>query len=457
MPPSDQHLTRKAKLFYGAGDFGFALTDTVIGVIFAIFLTDVVGLAPALAAVAIFVGRTWDYINDPIIGYISDRTRSRWGRRRPFLIIGFIPFALGFSMMWWIPPIHSQGWLAAYYGAAFFIYDTFATFVYMPYYALTPELSQDYDERTNLTSYRMLFSLIGQLMAFTVPLAVIGAMHPENASKVLMVGIALGIAAALPLIMVFFGTKERPEYQNQEQPSIKESLKAVIGNRPFFFAIGVFLFTNTAFSIIQSILLYFLKYRMNLEGQSDLITGTVFICALISLPFWVWASKHWDKRIAYVIGMVFFSVVMIIMIMAAPEWNIAIIYVLAGLAGIGVGAMDVLPWAIIPDAIEYDELKTGKRHEGTFYSMVTLIGKIDGSVAVPLMLLVLGWSGFVPNAAVQTPSAIMAIRIMTGPVPAVVLCLGIVFALFYPITRKRHGAMRAEIAARKAAESVTPD
>jgi len=89
--------------------------------------------------------------------------------------------------------------------------------------------------------------------------------------------------------------------------------------------------------------------------------------------------------------------------------------------------------------------------------MVTLIGKIDGSVAVPLMLLVLGWSGFVPNAAVQTPSAIMAIRIMTGPVPAVVLCLGIVFALFYPITRKRHGAMRAEIAARKAAESVTPD
>jgi glycoside/pentoside/hexuronide:cation symporter, GPH family len=457
MPPTNEHLTRKTKLLYGTGDFGFALTDTVIGVIFAIFLTDVVGLAPALAAVAIFVGRTWDYINDPIIGYISDRTRSRWGRRRPFLIIGFIPFALGFSMMWWIPPIHSQGWLAFYYGAAFFIYDTFATFVYMPYFALTPELSQDYDERTSLTSYRMLFSLIGQLMAFTVPLAVIGAMHPENASKVLMVGIALGIAAALPLILVFLGTKERPEYQNQEQPSIKESFKAVLGNRPFFFAIGVFLFTNTAFSIIQSILLYFLKYRMNLESQSDLITGTVFICALISLPFWVWASKHWDKRIAYVIGMVFFSVVMITMIMAAPEWNIVIIYVLAGLAGIGVGAMDVLPWAIIPDAIEYDELKTGKRHEGTFYSMVTLIGKIDGSIAVPLMLLVLGWSGFVPNAAVQPPSAIMAIRIMTGPVPSVVLCLGIVFALFYPITRKRHGAMRAEIAARKAAEPATTD
>jgi GPH family glycoside/pentoside/hexuronide:cation symporter len=455
--PKDEHLSRKAKIFYGTGDFGFALTDTVIGVIFAIFLTDVVGLAPGLAAIAIFVGRTWDYINDPIIGYISDRTRSRWGRRRPFLILGFIPFALGFSMMWWIPPIHSQGWLAVYYGAAFFIYDTFATFVYMPYYALTPELTQDYDERTNLTSYRMFFSLIGQLIAFTVPLAIIGSMHPENGLKVTLVGVGLGFAAALPLIMVFFGTKERSEYLAQEQPTIKESLHAVLGNRPFFFAIGVFLFTNTAFSIIQSILLYFLKYRMNLESQSDLITGTVFILALLSLPFWVWASKHWDKRIAYVIGMVFFSVVMITMIMAGPGWNITIIYILAGLAGIGVGAMDVLPWAIIPDAIEYDEAKTGKRHEGTFYSMVTLIGKIDGSIAVPAMLLVLGWTGFVPNAAVQTPSAIMAIRMMTGPVPSVVLCLGILFALFYPITRKRHADLRAEIAAHKTAESATTD
>jgi GPH family glycoside/pentoside/hexuronide:cation symporter len=451
------HLPRKAKFFYGTGDFGFALTDTMIGVIFAIFLTDVVGLAPALAAAAIFVGRTWDYINDPIIGYISDRTRSRWGRRRPFLILGFIPFAIGFSLMWIIPPIHSQIWLAVYYGAAFFIYDTCATLVYMPYYSLTPELTQDYDERTNLTSYRMFFSLLGQLVAFIVPLAIIGTMHPENAMKVTFVGIALGVASALPLLIVFFGTKERSEYLAQEQPGIKETIRAVVGNRPFFFAVGVFLFTNTAFSIIQSILLYFLKYQMNLEAQGDYIFGTVFILALFSLPFWVWASKHWDKRIAYVIGMVFFSIVMIVMTFATPGWNPAIIYILAGLAGIGVGAMDVLPWSIIPDAIEWDELKTGKRHEGAFYSMVTLVGKIDGSVAVPLMLLVMGWSGFVPNAAVQTPSAILAIRIMTGPAPAVFLVLGILFALAYPLTRERHAELRIEIAARKALESKSAE
>ena len=450
----NERLSRRTKISYGAGDFGFALTDTVIGVLFAIFLTDVVGLAPALAAAAIFIGRTWDYINDPVIGFISDRTRSRWGRRRPFLIIGFIPFAIGFAMMWVIPPIQNQVWLAIYYGVAFFFFDTCATFVYMPYFALTPELTEDYDERTNLTSYRMFFSLIGQLIAFTAPLAIIGAMIPENALRVTWTGVLIGLAAALPLVLVFFGTRERPEHLEQDQPTIKESVKAAFTNRPFIFAVGVFLFTNTAFSIIQSILLYFLKYHMHLEAQSDLIMGVVFISALLSLPFWVWASRHWDKRIAYVIGMVFFSSVMITMISLDASWSLTIIYILATLAGIGVGAMDVLPWAIIPDAIEYDELKSGQRHEGMFYSFVTLIGKIDGSIAVPLILLVMGWSGFQPNATVQPASAILSIRLMTGLVPSIFLCLGILFALFYPLDRTRHAELRREIAERKAREAA---
>ncbi|HEX8990418.1 MAG TPA: MFS transporter [Anaerolineales bacterium] len=445
-----EFLSRRAKVLYGTGDFGFALTDTVIGVLFAIFLTDVVGLLPSLAAAAIFIGRTWDYINDPIIGYISDRTRSRWGRRRPFLLFGFIPFMLGFSMMWIIPPIHNQVGLAVYYGAAFFIYDTFATLVYMPFYALTPEMTEDYDERTSLTSYRMFFSLIGQLAAFTVPLAIIGSMQPVNGLRVTWTGVGIGVASALPLLLVFYGARERPEHLAQEQPTIRESVKAALGNRPFFFAVGVFLFTNTAFSIIQSILLYFLKYRMHLEAQSDLILGTVFIAALLSLPFWVWSSKHWDKRVAYVIGMIFFSVVMFAMISISPTWSPVLIYILAGLAGIGVGAMNVLPWAIIPDAIEYDELKTGKRHEGTFYSLVTLIGKIDGSIAVPLMLLVLGWSGFKANAVTQPASAILSIRMMTALAPAIFLCLGILFSVFYPLTRTRHAELRHQIAERKA-------
>ena len=108
-------LTRLTKLIYGFGDTGFSLTTTIIGAYFAIFLTDVVGIAPGTAAIAIFLGRSWDYVNDPIIGHISDRTRTRWGRRRPFLLFGALPFALAYMLMWFRPPFDSQVLLAVYY------------------------------------------------------------------------------------------------------------------------------------------------------------------------------------------------------------------------------------------------------------------------------------------------------------------------------------------------------
>ncbi len=122
-------------------------------------------------------------------------------------------------------------------------------------------------------------------------------------------------------------------------------------------------------------LLYFLKYRMNLEAESDLVAGTVFVVALLTLPFWERASRHWDKRVAYIAGMVFLSAVIITLIVISPSWGLTLVLILAALAGVGVGAVHVLPWAMMPDAVEWDEWATGQRHEGMFYSLVTLLRK----------------------------------------------------------------------------------
>jgi GPH family glycoside/pentoside/hexuronide:cation symporter len=403
----------------------------------------------------VFIGRTWDYINDPLVGILTDRTRSRWGRRRPYLLFGAIPFGLMFAMLWFRPPTDSQFLLAAYYAAAYFFFDTSYTFVTMPYFALTPELTSDYDERTALTTYRMAFSIIGSLMAFIVPLMIIGKMNPENANRVFMMGIIFGAICAVPPILTFFGARERPEYYERSQPGMRESLRAVWKNRPFLFAAGIFLFTWTAIDIIQAFLLYFLKYRMNLESESDLIMGTIFIVALLVLPFWEWASRKTDKRKAYIAGMIFFAGVMCTLILVSPSLGLPMILALSVLAGIGVSAVHVLTWSIIPDAVEVDELSTGQRHEGIFYSLVSLFKKIASSIAIPLTLLVLQWSGYVSNAAVQKPSAILAIRILIGPVPSVLLLAGIAFAIFYPLDRASHARARAEIAARHEAEQAS--
>ena len=170
-----------------------------------------------------FLGRTFDYINDPIIGYLSDRTRSRWGRRRPFILFGMLPFALAYMLLWWIPPFTTQVGLAIYYGVAFVLYDTFATVLYMPYFALTPELTSDYDERTSLTTYRMVFSTLGAMVAFIVPLAIIGTMNPQSAGRVQAVGTGVAVISILPMIAVFLGTRERSEYQDQKQAGLKNN------------------------------------------------------------------------------------------------------------------------------------------------------------------------------------------------------------------------------------------
>jgi len=395
---TDEHLPRRTKVLYGLGDIGFSLTDTTIAVAFTLFLLDVVGLDPFLTALALWLGRSCDFINDPLMGYISDRVRTRWGRRRPFLLFGFIPFGIAFSMLWWIPPTTSQAFLAAYFALAYLVFEACATIVYMPYFALTPELTQDYDERTSLTSYRMAFSILAALLAFTIPMTIIGTMEPENADLVWAVGIAFGVIAALPLLFTFLGTRERPEFIAQPKPGFRESVQAAWKNRPFVFASGVFLFTWTAIEFIQGTLLLFLKYRMGMEEESEYVLGTIFISALVTLPFWVWASQRWDKRIAYVVGMVFLAGVILTLTFISPSWGMAIIFTLAVLAGIGVGAVHVLPWSMIPDAIEVDELSTGNRHEGMFYSLVTLFRKVSSSIVVPLIPLALGWSGYIKNA-----------------------------------------------------------
>jgi len=446
-------LTRIQKIIYGIGDIGFSLTGTIIGAYFAIFLTDVVGINPAIAAAAIFIGRTWDYVNDPIFGHLSDRTRTRWGRRRPFLLFGALPYAIAFALMWWHPPLQTDKSLAIYYAIIYVFYDAAATFVYMPYYALTPELTSDYDERTSLTSTRMFFSILGGLIAFTVPMMIIGVLSPGNAQRVLLMGITFAIVSAIPLLIVFFNTRERPEFIQQEQPSLRQSFRAAWGNKPFIFGMFIFLFTWVSFDILTTILLFFIKYALRQEANSDLIMGIIFITAICALPVWNYASRRLNKRLAYIIGIAFWAVVQLVLVTIQPSSSFGLILFLCVLAGIGVGAAHILPWSIIPDAIEYGEMKTGERHEGMFYSLITLSQKVASSIAIPLALLVLSATGYVPNRAEQPASAILGIRILAGPIPAALLCLGILFAALYPLGRESYTQIAKELENRRTSRS----
>lgn len=445
-----EKLTRKAKLLYGVGDTGFSLTSTILGAYFAIFMIDVVGLQAETAAVAVLIGKSWDYINDPIFGYISDRTRSRWGRRRPYLLFGAVPYGLMFAMLWYQPGFESELALAAYYSVAYIFFEAAATLVYMPYFALTPELTDDYDERTSLTTYRMFFSIFGSLLAFIVPLMIVGSFSPENASRVFLMGIVFGAIAAAPLLLVFFGTQEREEFSALPEPGLRESLRIVRGNKPFIFGLVIYQMTWVSVNIVQAVLLFYVKYVAVREGASDVIMATIFVTAIFALPIWEYAARRWDKRWAYIGGVAFWAVVQIVLITVTAATPLPFILVLCLLAGIGVAAAHVLPWSIIPDAIEWGELHSGERHEGMYYSLVTLTNKIANSIAIPLVLFMLGRTGYVANAAQQPESALWGIRISMGPIPAVLLLVGIVFAYYYPLTREKFTELTRQLEIRRA-------
>jgi GPH family glycoside/pentoside/hexuronide:cation symporter len=438
------------KWMYGSGDLGFSITSTIIGVYFLFFLTDVVGINIKIAGLAIFIGRTWDYINDPLFGYISDRTRTRWGRRRPFLLFGAIPFAIFFTLMWWKPPIQGDLALVVYYTVIYILYDASATMIYMPYFALTPELTSDYDERTSLTSLRALFSLFGSLVAFTLPLLIVSTFSPENADSVLIMGLVFGFASAIPLWLVFFGSRERPEFMNQKQPSLGESIRASIDNPPFLFSAAIYLFTWVSIDILQASILYFIIHVVNQENHNELIMASIFVIAMFALPLWTWVSRRLNKRIAYIIGVAFLAAVLLVLVTLTPTTPIYIILILCILAGIGVSAAHVMPWSIIPDAIEYDELKTGERHEGMFYSFISLSQKIASSFAIFMVSQVLGATGYIQNSNQQPTSAVLGIRIVIGPIPAFMLCIGILFAILYPLGRERYTQIALELEEKRA-------
>jgi GPH family glycoside/pentoside/hexuronide:cation symporter len=424
-------LTLREKWTYGSGDLSFSLITTIVGAYFAIFLTDVVGVPASIAALAIFVGSTWDYVNDPLVGYISDRTRTRWGRRRPFLLFAAVPLTLAFTLMWWRPPITQPLVLGIYFSLVFVVYELAATFAYMPYLALTPELTSEYDERTALMSARAFFSILGSLIAFTIPLMIVGEFNPENAGRVLLMGAVFGAVCIIPLWMVFFGTRERKEFMHQPQPGVRQSIRSVRNNRPFVFSLVIYLFTWVTIAIIQLIMLYYIKYVIGREGNSDLIMATIFVTAMIALPAWEWISRKLNKRLAYIAGVAFLAAV------------------LSVLAGIGVSAAHIIPWSILPDAIEFGELQTGERHEGMFYSLITLAQKVAVSIALPLALLVLDRSGYVPNSDLQPASAVTGIRLIAGPIPAVLLGLGILFAVLYPLGRENYTEIARLLEARR--------
>ena len=445
------------KIAFGSGDLGTAITAGILGFFRLIFMTDVAGLNPATAGTILLIGRVWDAINDPIIGTISDRLNTRWGRRRPMFLFGALPLALTFVLLFIVPPFDASGkfW---YYVAVSFFFDTFYTIVNTPYTALTPELTRDYNERTSLNSYRFAFSIVGSLVAVIGHQVITGLYGADKQTGFFMSALILGIFSGLPYLFAFWGTYERPELRDPQEKNLSflEGLRITFSNKAFLNVVGIYLMSWLTLQAVQTILAYYLIYWLRRESlQLPVILG-VQVSAFVWLFIWSKVSNRIGKKKTYAIGMSVWIVVLLGLFSLPRDTSDGIVITLGALAGVGVAIAYLVPWAMLPDVIELDELKTGQRREGVYYGYFALLQKFGIAVGSWLIGQMLSVAGYItPPAGITTPiiqpdAVLTAIRLWIGPIPAVILIAGIVLALKFPITKEQHEQTMAELAKRRA-------
>jgi GPH family glycoside/pentoside/hexuronide:cation symporter len=446
-------LTLGSKFRYGLADLGFSLITSAMQFFLLFYYTDVAGIDPGLAGLALMVGKlTWDAVNDPLFGYWSDRTRSRFGRRRIYMLIGAVPLGIAAWIMFSLP--EGLTGVAAFLAVliSFWLVDSFHTMTTTPYYALTPELTRDYNERASLTSIRMVYSVFGYILgaALTTILAGIFQGIGLNMQQAWSAtGAVFGAVAIITTLVTTFSIKENPEMVGE--PSQLPAFKAIFTsfkNKPFITLMIAFILSSFSFTVLTALVPYFIQYQLDMGDQvSFVLLAMLLMIGIFLIPAKLISDKI-NKGPAYALGL-FIASLAVMTSFFFQRGPTPLIYVVAAVAGMGFSAQWVFPWSMLPDVIEYDEKMTGERREGIYYGLWAFLSKFTGALGVAVSGWALGLFGYVPNVE-QTVHALFGIRLFFAIVPAVVILISLPFLIWYPITRQKHAELVKELADRKA-------
>jgi len=466
--PVSEKLSTKTKLIYGLGDWGTSAATAARSLFWLYFLISVVGLNAGIAGVVILIGRIWDSVNDPLIGSLSDRIDTRWSRRRPFLLFGAIPFGLSFFFLFIQPPISDPVLLAVYYGLVFLLFDTMYTIINVPYSALTPELTEDYDERSSLAGWRIAIAILAALIAgATFQLLAENQIAPLfeptfGLSGSLRAGYAItaavwSITLMIPPLILFKTIREPQRVPPDKDPFRPwRTFLEVFSNRPFRIASVVYLLSFTTADIVITVMVWFLIFYLGAStGFVSLVIGLVLGLAFITMPLTVKMMHKFGKKKSYIAAMSIFAIVLFF-ISQAPPGGYAYVVVAALFAGFGYGAVNVIPWAMVADVVEEDELKSGKRREGIYSGYLVFFRKLATAITIFGVTWILSLTGFIESTTgtvrdiEQPESALLALRIMVGIVPAIMLIVAIIATTRYPLDRERHEDIRRQLEKRRA-------
>jgi sugar (glycoside-pentoside-hexuronide) transporter len=442
----DDRLPIGQILSYGLPSFATSMIMISVALYLPNFYTDEVGVTAGMLSWVFLAGRVWDAVTDPLMGHLSDRTRTRWGRRRPYFLVAALPLWLVFYLIWSpdlaLPAERSFFLLLVYY----LVLYTFWTIFYVPYASLGVELTPAYHERTRLFAGRQAFMILGTLMGMLAP-AYFADILGDKVSGYSRMGIIFGGVCALLILVTFARVRERPELSRGQAYPFFKGLGVTFRNRAFIVLLLVYLFSIVGGSFIAPLTLYMAKYVIKAEWAMRWVMVVYMVGTIVSIPLWLRLSRIYGKKKAWSIAMVV-GTIGYALSYSYDEGTWVRWMVLAAIVGSAQGCGMTLGPAISADVIDSDELETGTRREGAFMGVWSFLDKAAVGLAVFIGLQGLEQIGYQPNVE-QTEQVKFGMKFLYCILPAVFHLIALLIFQKFPITPEVHAEIRAELEARR--------
>ncbi|MGH7893759.1 MAG: MFS transporter [Candidatus Binatia bacterium] len=423
--PDGVRLGARLYLSYGVGAIGTVMFSTVPGLLLLYYMTDTLGIAPGLAGAAMFAGKGWDLVTDPMMGAISDRTRSRWGRRRPWMLLGALTLPVCLFLLFRVPAFETvfARWLWVL--VAFVVGATAFSIYQVPYVAMPAEMTRDSHEQTVIMSWRMSCMIAGILVAGGLAPLLVQAGGGGRPGYALMASVVSAISF-VTLLAAFLGTSRAPMTTGADtEVRLRTLLAAAVANRPFRLLVTANVVQLTGVGALLAVVPYVAVHA--LRGSQSTVT-VIFLClvgpAIAVMPLWVAVGKRLGKRKAYMLSVAAYGLSCIPLGLVPPQ-RPELLYVLVALAGVAYAGTQLFPFSMLPDTMHAGHAASGIQQEGVLAGLFTASEKIGMAIGPLVTGVILSASGFVEATAgavvAQPPSALTGIRIAGSIVPALLV------------------------------------
>jgi sugar (glycoside-pentoside-hexuronide) transporter len=467
-----EKLSFREKFSYGLGDLSSNIIFAAISFYLLYFIVNVAGLNAALAGIIFIIARFWDAVTDYFMGVISDKTKSKYGKRRVYMLFGAIPFGLTFVLLWITPFQEDTADFIKflYYTGIYMLFNVVWTIVYVPYNALTANITQNYDERTSLNGIRIILANVGILLG-----AALFALFAEGEESLfasllgnvkagyLLSSVIFGVLAGIIMLVCAINVKERYATSNTYHQGLFATLKQFFKLKEFRSIMMYYLLSMVGFDIIMAVFLFFVNDALGF-GQigggevSMIFIALPLIFAIVSALFWVKLSEKYNKVKVYTFATIWIVLALLacVLVPAYSQDNSLVAYLSLGAVviavGIGMSAVQILPWASVPDVVEVDEYVNGTRREGAYYGVVQFMYKTASGIAIAfvgIMLKLFHYVESVDGISVPQPEeALLAIRWIMGLLPGILFIVSVYFGRKADLNRERFNFIKNEISKR---------